>query len=206
MIVFSVGDEVRESIKLDRIINEPSRTESGDWEGMAIDYTGGGDKINGDRVVVFSQFKGPLIELERRMKAAGIDVVRFDGDTPEDIRNQVKTDFDRMVADQPGYEYKWQVALCNYKSGGVGLNFNAATHAIILDEEWNAGKRDQAYARLDRMGQTEENTVDVLRLDKTIDTWLANLIDSKEALAEGFQDSAAMANSLLDAMRNGEVM
>lgn len=206
MIVFSVGDEVRESIKLDRIINEPSRTESGDWEGMVVDYTGGGDKINGDRVVVFSQFKGPLIELERRMRTAGIDVVRFDGDTPEDIRNQVKTDFDRKVADQEGYEYKWQVALCNYKSGGVGLNFNAATHAIILDEEWNAGKRDQAYARLDRMGQTEENTVDVLRLDRTIDTWLANLIDSKEALAEGFQDSAAVANSLLDAMRSGEVM
>lgn len=206
MVVFSVGDEVRESIKLDRIITEPSRAESGEWEGLVPDYTGGGDKINGDRVVVFSQFKGPLIELEKRMKAAGIDVVRFDGDTPEDIRNQVKIDFDRKVADQDGYEYKWQVALCNYKSGGVGLNFNAATHAIILDEEWNAGKRDQAYARLDRMGQTEENTVDVLRIDKTIDTWLANLIDSKEALAEGFQDQAAMANSLLDAMRNGEVM
>lgn len=207
MVLFSVGDEVRESIKLDRIIMEPHRTESGEYEGLVPDYTAMGDKINGDRVVVFSQFKGPLAELERRMKTAGISVVRFDGDTPEHIRNQVKVDFDRTYVDStPGYEYKWQVCLANYKSGGQGLNFNHATHAIILDEEWNAGKRDQAYGRMDRIGQTEENSVDVLRLDKTIDTWLASLIDNKEAMVEGFESNAAMANSMLDAMRNGEMM
>lgn len=208
IIVFSVGDEVRESIKLDKIIMEPQFTESGEYEGLVPDYVGlgpdGPDRTNGDRVVIFSQFKGPLAELENRMKAAGIDVVRFDGDTPERLRDEIKLDFDRKYAHET--DYKWQVVLCNYKTGGVGLNLNAAVRTIILDEEWNAGKRDQAYARTDRMGQTEENTVDVLRLDKTIDTWLANLIDSKQDLVAGFESNAEMANSMLEAMRNGEMM
>jgi hypothetical protein len=65
----------------------------------------------------------------------------YDGDTPESIREQVKADFNRsVVGDGP---YKWQVVLANYKTGGVGLNFTAATQMIILDEEWNPGKEEQ---------------------------------------------------------------
>lgn len=202
--VFAIGDEVNESVKLDRIIMEPERTESGDWEGMIPDFTGGGDKINGERVVIFSQFKQPLKELERRLNHAGISVVRFDGDTPEDIRYQVKRDFDRKHCSET--DYKWQVVLANYRTGGVGLNFTAATQMIILDEEWNVGKNEQAYARVDRLGQTEETTVHILRLSNTIDTWMAELIEQKRNMVEGFETNAEMANELLRKMQNGEMM
>jgi SNF2 family DNA or RNA helicase len=77
---------------------------------------------------------------------------------------------------------------------------------IMLDEEWNAGKRDQAYARIDRMGQTEETCVHVLRLEKTIDTWMADLIASKEDMVAGFENNVDLANSLLNSMRNGDVL
>jgi SNF2 family DNA or RNA helicase len=206
VFTFSVGEEVQESVKLDRCLMTPNRSESGDWEGLLQDYTGGGDITNGDRVVVFSQFKGPLKELEARCEAAGISVVRLDGDTSEALRDEIRKDFDRRYADVEGYEYKWQVILANYKTGGTGLNLNAATHTIILDEEWNPGKRDQAYARTDRMGQSEESSVDVLRLSNTIDTWLAELIDFKADTIEGFESEAGLsAESLLAMMRKGEM-
>lgn len=202
--IFDVGEDVDESIKLDRIITEPNRTESGDWEGLIPDMTGGGDKINGERVVVFSQFKGPLRELERRLKEADISVVRFDGDTDQDTRIQVKRDFDRKYASET--DYKWQVVLCNYKTGGVGLNFTAATQMIILDEEWNVGKNEQAYARIDRMGQTEETAVHILRLSNTVDAWMAALIENKRNMVDGFEESAEMQAELLRKMQNGEML
>ena len=195
-VVYSVGDEVRESIKLDRICNASG-------EGLIPEITGYGDMTNGDRVVIFSQFKTPLAELEQRLNNVGISVVRFDGDTPSHVRDQVKIDFDRKYCDQPGYETKWQVVLCNYKTGGVGLNFTGATQMIILDEEWNAGKSDQAFNRIDRIGQTEETTVHILRLEKTIDEWMAKLIESKRDMVEGFENKADLQAELLKALQEG---
>lgn len=205
-VIFSVGEEVQESAKLDKIIMEPSRSESGEYEGLIPDVTGMGDLVNGDRVVVFSQFKQPLIELERRLNEAGISVVRFDGDTPEALRDEIKIDFDRKYCDAEDYEIKWQVVLANYKTGGVGLNFTGATQMIILDEEWNPGKADQAYGRIDRMGQTEETSVHILRLEKTIDTWMSDLIDEKRDIVAGFETTADIANSLLRSLRDGDIL
>lgn len=205
IVVFSVGDEIKESIKLDRICGKAESGLPGDYEGLIPDLTGNGDLTNGERIVVFSQFKTPLAELESRIKDAGISVVRFDGDTPEDIRNQVKIDFDRKYCDQIGYEPRWQVVLANYKTGGVGLNFTAATQMIILDEEWNPGKQEQAFNRIDRIGQTEETTVHILRLEKTIDNWMADLIDSKRDMIEGFETKVDLQASLLKAMQEGEM-
>lgn len=201
-VMFSVGDDVTESIKLDAIIKEPNRSESGEYEGLVPEYTGMGDMTNGDRMVVFSQFKGPLRELERRMNAAGISVVRLDGDTPEHIRNEIKDNFNRKLVEDPDspVEAKWQVLLANYKTGGVGLNFTDCTHAILLDEEWNPGKEEQAMNRIDRIGQTQENTVHILRLNNTIDTWMADLIDEKRDMIEGFEDKVS-ADALLEFLK-----
>lgn len=198
VVVFSVGDDVQESIKLDKII-----TSDGE-DGLLPELTADGNMELGERVVVFSQFKGPLAELERRCKKNGISVVRFDGDTPQDIRVQVKKDFDRKFCDVEGYEKKWQVVLCNYKTGGVGLNFTSATQMIVLDREWNPGKQEQAYGRIDRMGQTEETTVHILNLEKTVDTWMDALNNEKQEMINGFETSTELAGMLYEAMKNGD--
>lgn len=190
MIEFNVGDDCDESIKLDYLIKRPKDSESGDWEGMVPEYTGMGDMLNGDRMIIFSQFRDPLAELETRMRDAGIKVVRFDGSTPDHIRDQVKTDFNRSwLAAHPEYTPQWQVALVNYKTGGVGLNFTDAVHVIALDEEWNPGKEEQAFNRIDRIGQTQESTAHILRLNGTIDAWMAGLISEKRDTIDGFESS-----------------
>lgn len=208
-VIFSVADDVTESIKLDRCIQYHPMVD--EWQGLIPEYTEDGDKQLGARVVVFSQFKGPLEELERRCKEAGISVVRFDGDTPDSIRDAAKLDFDRKYCEDPAYNngngYKWQVLLANYKTGGVGLNFTAATETIILDREWNPGKEDQAFGRTDRLGQTQETNVTILRINNTIDVWMDALIEEKNEMIDGFNSVAQpLSDRLLDALKNGDIL
>jgi SNF2 family DNA or RNA helicase len=189
-VIFSVGDEVQESVKMDYVLDNV-RTHLAD----------------GHRQVVFSQFKTGLAELERRMRIENIRVVRLDGDTPEALRAEIKTNFYRAKGEEP----KWDVLLCNYKTGGVGLNLTSITKTHILDEEWNPGKRDQAYARSARMGQLEETDVYVYRIPATIDTWMSNTIYRKEQLIGEFTDEMIeekedMMGSLKDALESGEIL
>lgn len=179
-----------ESVKLDYIIDRNN-------EGLVPQLV----EDEQQRVVIFSQFKQPLIELERRITAAGISVVRYDGDTARNLRQEVQIDFDRKYqnADKPP---KWDVVLAHYKTGGVGLNLNAATQMIILDEEWNPGKAGQAYGRIDRMGQDEETTVHVLRVRHSVDTWMASINAEKAKMIEGFESSVDLEQQLRDIILN----
>lgn len=182
--------DVPESVKLDYIIDRNN-------EGLVPQLV----EDEQERVVIFSQFKQPLIELERRISAAGISVIRYDGDTPRAIRQEVQIDFDRKYQD-PDKPHKWDVVLAHYKTGGVGLNLNAATQMIILDEEWNPGKEDQAFGRIDRMGQDEETTVHVLRVKNSIDSWLAALIQDKADMIAGFESSVDLEQQLRNIILN----
>lgn len=189
-IVFSVGDDVQESVKMDYVLDNLKQHHEG-----------------GHRQVVFSQFKTALAELEKRISKAGLRVVRLDGDTPAELRAEIKTNFYRAKGEVP----KWDVLLCNYKTGGVGLNLTSITKTHILDEEWNPGKRDQAYARSARMGQSEETDVFVYRIPGTIDTWMSNTITRKEKLIGEFTDEMIeekedMTTSLREALESGEIL
>jgi SWI/SNF-related matrix-associated actin-dependent regulator of chromatin subfamily A member 5 len=115
----------------------------------------------------------------------GKRAVILDGDTPKSVQDEIRLDFDARHT--PNRESsKWDVVLCNYRVGGVGLNLTAATQMVILDEEWNPGKRDQAYDRIHRMGQENPVTIHVIRNALTIDDWLADIMAKKEDLVEGF--------------------
>jgi SNF2 family DNA or RNA helicase len=188
-VIIDVGDEVQESIKVDTAFR------------ILTEVCGDGIASEGERAVVFSQFKSPLHVLCDMLNKFGISAVVYDGSTPDHIRNEVKLDFDRKTM---GENPKWQVVLCNYRTGGVGLNFTGATQTIVMDEEWNPGKNEQAWGRTDRVGQTEETTVTIIRIEQTIDTWLAQLIAEKDDIVQGFESVAA--TSMLDAMRNGEMI
>lgn len=187
-VLFSVGSEVRESAKIDAMIEKVEE-----------------ELKNGHRQVVFSQFRGALEEVEKRMRKRGIHVVRFDGSTPESVRQEVKSNFYAAKGEKP----KWDVVLAHYKTGGTGLNLTAATVTHILDEEWNPGKRDQAYGRTHRMGQDKDTKVYVYRIPGSIDSWLANIIRRKEQTVNTFNGIVRddiEAKDLLQAMRDGEVM
>lgn len=192
IVELELGDEFAESQKIDYII----RKEDGDWEGLIPDV------IDDERVVVFSQFKAPLAELKRRIEQMGKRAVIFDGSTPDKLRDEIRHDFDRKHTANRA-DSKWDVLLANYKAAGVGLNLTAATQLITLDEEWNPGKREQAWDRIHRIGQTENITINVIRTKDTIDKWLADIIDQKAAMVEGVEAAMLTAGDLKDALDSG---
>jgi SNF2 family DNA or RNA helicase len=192
--------DVEESQKIDEIIRPNGEFNSyADAAGLLPEI------VEDERVVIFSQFKQPLKEIQRRCEAAGIKAVVMDGDTPDDVRRQIQDDFDaRTKRENPDYVTQWDVVLCNYRVGGVGVNFTDATQMIILDEEWNPGKRDQAYDRIHRMGQDKPVTIHVLRVAGTVDRWLEDIISEKEAMIDGFHNVADnMAQQMFDALKSG---
>lgn len=184
--------DVEESQKIDYIIRKGEDY----YEGLIPEV------VNDERVVLFSQFKAPLREIQARCERAGIRAVVLDGDTSADIKEQIRIDFDaRYTPDKANA--KWDVVLCNYKVGGVGMNLTAASQMIILDEEWNPGKRDQAYDRIHRIGQEKPVTIHVIHDEETIDDWLEGIMTHKEGLVEGFNE-AMSRDSLLDFLKKND--
>lgn len=125
----------------------------------------------GQRLVIFSHFTEPLRELYRRL--GSVSVV-YDGTTSQSQREAIRADFSAG-----SHTPRWQAALCNYKSAGEGLNLVGATQAIILDEDWSPGKNQQAYGRINRIGQTKETAVHIPRILGTSDMWMAELNEFK---------------------------
>jgi SNF2 family DNA or RNA helicase len=188
-VVFSVGQEVDESCKLDAAMEQI----------LAI-------HAEGRRQVVFSQFSTALHAFAGRLEDAGLRVALLTGKTPRALRQEIKDNFYQARGEEP----KWDIILCNYKTGGTGLNLTSATATHIIDEEWNPGKRDQAYARTDRIGQTLENDVYIYRIPASIDTWMSNTIHRKEQMVSAFSDTMSddvdSVDNLADAMRRGVIL
>jgi SNF2 family DNA or RNA helicase len=186
-IIFQL--DVEESQKIDYVIRK--NPEDKQWDGLIP------EAIADERVVLFSQFKAPLREIARRCEAAGYRAVILDGDTNEAQRDRIRRDFDtRYTPDRK--DSKWDIVLCNYKVGGVGLNLTAATQLIALDEEWNPGKRDQAYDRIHRIGQEKPVTIHVIRNSPTIDDWMGNIMDKKSEHVGEFEAASTQKDEALD--------
>lgn len=156
----------------------------------------------GHRCVVFSQFKTALAALERALIAKGVKVCRFDGDTKQALRVDIKKDFLRPADGSNRANHKYDVVLANYKTGGVGLNFTAATYMLQLDEDWSPAKNHQARSRINRIGQTEETLVDVMRVEGSIDMWMKTLNERKQAIVDGFEVEASQIESLKEFFRD----
>lgn len=188
--------DVRESQKVDYVIsNGPDA--SGDYTGLIPEV------IDEERIVLFSQFRAPLLEIQRRITEAGYSACILDGSTSAEDRERINNDFDRRYTpDRSGARY--DVVLCNYKVGGVGLNLTAATQLIALDEEWNPGKREQAFDRIHRIGQTEPVTIHIIRNQKTVDDWLAGIMEQKEAMVNGFEQSVTSISDDFKSFITGE--
>lgn len=190
-VLFDAGTEVRESVKMDRIAEKIIELHA-----------------EGRRQVVFSQFSTGIREFAERLESLGLRVAVLDGDTPTKLSEEIKSNFYKAKEETP----KWDILLANYKSGGTGLNLTACTATHIMDEEWNPGKRNQSYGRNDRIGQDEESDVYVYRIPNTIDIYMSNVINRKEKMIEGFNDTMkthSVKDQIEDfrqAMISGEVL
>lgn len=202
--------DIQESQKLDYVFKAGADAEA-IGEGLIAEIARHQNNPEGERTVVFSQFIGPLKALEERLTAAGYRVGVLIGATSDTIREQISKDCDvNYVTEHTDNEGNsrvgyYDIILANYKVGGVGLNLNDFTQAIVLDSEWSPGKRDQAYGRIWRLGQAKPTTIHRVLVEKTVDDWLEWVMETKQDMLEGFEGNLNLAEMLRFAIEEGNV-
>ncbi len=118
---------------------------------IALDYITN-FRDGGRQVLVFSQFKSALVEMEQILREHHVRFVTLYGDT---LHREVPVK--RFQSDS-----SITVFLISLKAGGFGLNLTSADRVILLDDWWNPAVEDQAMGRAHRIGQ--HHNVLVLRL------------------------------------------
>lgn len=140
-----------------------------------IDYVIG---LN-QKVIVFSTQVMALDVIASALDALGISYRIIDGTVPTAERSQR---LDRFRGSP-----KTHVLLASYKVCSESLNISEASFAILLDCWWNNATRDQAVARLWRMGQLRVVKVFSLFAKDTLDYRIEEVCRKKEILATKFR-------------------
>src|SRR5690606_31298187 len=74
------------------------------------------------------------------------------------------------------------VVVCSLTAAGVGLNLQVASNVVLAELSWTDAEQTQAIDRVHRIGQAEPVTAWRVIAAQTIDTRIAELIDSKAGL------------------------
>jgi len=106
-------------------------------------------------ILVFSEFKQSLNLFGSLCKKCGIDYALIHGSLTHKERADIIDSFRKPTS-------KIRVLLLTIGVGGVGLNLQVASKAIILDPTWDPKKEEQAIGRIYRLGQ--DKPVKVIRL------------------------------------------
>ena len=136
------------------------------------------------KIVIFSQFTKSLDVLETKFKNLNLNFIRLDGSVTKKQREKIIFDFQNNK--------NIHIFLISLKAGGVGLNLTAANTALLLEPWWNPAVEEQAFARIDRIGQKQETTIYRLFYKKSVEEKIYKLLEEKRNL---FTD---MSNNLIN--------
>lgn len=75
------------------------------------------------------------------------------------------------------------VVVCSLTAAGVGINLQVASNMVLAELSWTDAEQTQAIDRIHRIGQDQPVTAWRIIAAQTIDTRIAELIDSKAGLA-----------------------
>jgi SNF2 family DNA or RNA helicase len=158
--------------------------------GLAADYAAQLAR-NVGKVVFFAKHVDVLDQAEQTFAAQGIGFASIRGDQTSKVREKNIAAFTS--------DPKVEIAVCSLLTAGVGLNLQVASNLVLAELSWTYAEQTQAIDRIHRIGQ--ENPVTAWRIiaAQTIDSAIAELIDSKSALAakalDGAQDEDLTSSS-----------
>ncbi|UMG94872.1 DEAD/DEAH box helicase [Nocardioides sp. TF02-7] len=142
--------------------------------GLAADYAAQLARSAG-KVVFFAKHIDVMDTAEETFAARGIKAVSIRGDQTKTARQQAIDSF----TEDP----EVQVIVCSLTAAGVGINLQVASNLVLAELSWTDAEQTQAIDRVHRIGQTEPVTAWRVIATQTIDTRVAELIDSKAGLA-----------------------
>jgi hypothetical protein len=142
--------------------------------GLAADYAAQLARSVG-KVVFFAKHIDVMDVAQETFAKRGIRFSSIRGDqTPAARRKNI----DAFV-DDPDVS----IVVCSLSAAGVGINLQVASNVVLAELSWTAAEQTQAIDRVHRIGQGEPVTAWRIIAAQTIDTKIAELIDSKAGLA-----------------------
>jgi superfamily II DNA or RNA helicase len=157
-------------------------------------------KVEGHRVLLFSQFKIMLDILEDYLKARGMQFERIDGSITGRNRQQA---IDRFQTPSSETREAPFIMLLSTRAGGVGITLTAADTCIIVDSDWNPQNDLQAQARCHRIGQTKSVKVYRLLSRKTYEMQMFHMSSLKmgldQVVLKGFENGSSGEGALTKA-------
>ncbi|WP_084102066.1 DEAD/DEAH box helicase [Demequina sp. NBRC 110051] len=149
---------------------------------LAADYTAQLVHHAG-KVVFFAKHIDVMDEAQQVFEERGIRYVTLRGDQSAKAREQSIKAF----TEDP----EVHVIVCSLMSAGVGVNLQVASNLVLAELSWTDAEQTQAIDRIHRIGQSEPVTAWRILAAQTIDSRIAELIDSKSGLAARALDGAA---------------
>jgi SNF2 family DNA or RNA helicase len=141
---------------------------------LAADYAAQLARSTG-KVVFFAKHIDVMDAAEEAFARRGVRFSSIRGDQTPKVR---QANVDAFVNDPDV-----AVAVCSLTAAGVGLNLQVASNIVLAELSWTNAEQTQAIDRSHRIGQTEPVTAWRIIAAQTIDTRIAELIDSKAGLA-----------------------
>jgi len=141
---------------------------------LAADYAAQLARSTG-KVVFFAKHIDVMDAAEETFSRTGVRFSSIRGDQTPKAR---QANIDAFVNDPDV-----AVAVCSLTAAGVGLNLQVASNIVLAELSWTNAEQTQAIDRSHRIGQSEPVTAWRIIAAQTIDTRIAELIDSKAGLA-----------------------
>jgi SNF2 family DNA or RNA helicase len=148
------------------------------------------DSINSnEKIIIFSQFTSSLDKLEQLFKESNYNYLRLDGSTTKTNRNRYVEQFQDVSS-------KYNIFLISLKAGGVGLNLTSARSAILFEPWWNPAVEEQAFARIDRIGQLQTTKIYRLIYENSIEEKINKLVQQKQGIFDSMTNFLSSSKSL----------
>ena len=157
--------------------------------GLAADYAAQLAR-NVGKVVFFAKHIDVMDAAQATFEKRGLRYSTIRGDQTRTARERSIEEFveDPDVA----------VIVCSLAAAGVGINLQVASNLVLAELSWTDAEQTQAIDRVHRIGQDEPVTAWRIIAAQTIDTKVAELIDSKAGLAARALDGLDIEASSVD--------
>ena len=134
------------------------------------------------KVVFFAKHLDVMDEAQALFDKRGLRFTTIRGDQ---TRKQREEAIDGFVNDPDV-----AVIVCSLTAAGVGINLQVASNLVLAELSWTDAEQTQAIDRVHRIGQTMPVTAWRIIAAQTIDTRVAELIDSKAGLSARALDAS----------------
>ncbi len=127
----------------------------------------------GDKIVIFTTFKGGIPEIEKRLSKYGVLVCT--GDVSDDDINKNKEIFENDPTKK--------ILLATWQKMGTGHTLTAANYMIFIDTPWTDADFQQSSDRIYRIGQKKNVFIITLITKDTYDERVQQILDRKQILS-----------------------